>query len=319
MMMAGMRPIRAVLILTAVLLGLTGAFVAGTLFGLGAEPSGDFPAGMVIDAKSGFRKALGLQKAWASTSKDLSGSEAQPCPTDALIIVTGGQSNASNAISTPLDADPASRAYSFFDGRCYQLRDPLPGTTGTRGSVWSRLAPALSRATGRPVVFVNGAIGGSQYSDWLDPSSPYMGNLRDRVAAAANAIGPADIVLWHQGETDAWSRPTQAEIQPDIEKVTSTILSTFALKPTAKLVLYRVSLCTGERRKTSDLPLLAAQTAVARGNPRIVEGPNTDLLGRRFRHDDCHMNDAGAKAMAEQTLALIAPMLIRQHPAPTKP
>lgn len=305
-----MKPLIRRLIVGAVgITAVAGAFMAGTLYGLGADPYGDFPAGKMIAAKSAIRTTLGLSKSWSPTNADLSGQIQAPCPANPLVVITGGQSNASNAVSTPFDANPAAPVFMFFDGHCYRLRDPLLGTTGTRGSVWTRLGPALAERTGRPVVFVNGAIGGSQYSDWLAKGSPYMENLRKRVADAAKQIGPADIVLWHQGETDAWFVKNQAEVQPAIKQVTDTVLTTFALKPTAKLVLYRVSLCTGERRKQSNLPLLAAQTAVAEANPRIVAGPNTDRFDRRFRHDDCHLNDAGAKGVADDTLALIAPML----------
>jgi len=305
-----MKPVvRRVLVGAVAALALGATFVAGTVYGLMADPEGDFPAGAVIVAKTAARQWAGLSKNWAQINDDVAANAALPCPANALVVVTGGQSNAANAISTPLDADPAVPAFMFFAGKCYRLRDPLLGTTGGRGSVWSRLAPLLAAKTGRPVVFVNGAIGGSQYGDWLDPESPYMGWLRDRVAEAAKVVGPADIVLWHQGETDAWFRPTQAEIQPQIEKVTGIVLTSFALKPAAKLVLYRATLCTGERRKVSTPSVIAAQTAVAAGNPRIVAGPNTDQFGRRFRHDDCHLNDSGAQRTAEATLALIAPML----------
>ena len=294
---------------TVAVVAIAGAFLAGTVYGIESDPYGDFPAGTVIATKSAVRSTLGLSKSWSKTNAKLDGQIQVPCPANALVVVTGGQSNASNAISTPYDANPAAPVFMFFDSHCYQLRDPLLGTTGTRGSVWTRLGPALAERTGRPVVFVNGAIGGSQFGDWIAKGSPYMDNLRKRVADAAKQIGPADIVLWHQGETDAWFTRNQAEVQPAIKQVTDTVLSTFALKPTAKLVLYRVSLCTGERRKQSNLPLLAAETAVAEANPRIVPGPNTDRFDRRYRHDDCHLNDAGAKGMADETLALITPLL----------
>ncbi|AHE57207.1 SGNH/GDSL hydrolase family protein [Sphingomonas sanxanigenens] len=305
-----MKPlIRRVIAGTVAIAAIAGAFLAGTVYGIESDPYGDFPAGTLIAAKTQVRTALGMSKGWSKSNADLTDQIRRACPANALVVVTGGQSNASNAISTPFDADPAAPVFMFFDGHCFALRDPLLGTTGTRGSVWSRLGPALAARTGRPVVFVNGAIGGSQFSDWTDKRSPYMANLRRRVADAAKQLGPADIVLWHQGETDAWFTTSQAEIQPEIKQVTDTVLTSFALKPAAKLVLYRASLCTGARRRTSNQPLLAAQTAVAAANPRIVLGPDTDRFGRRFRHDDCHFNDAGARSMADATLALIAPML----------
>ena len=307
-----MKPVfRRVLIgFIAVLVSGT-ALIAGTIFGLTADPDGDFPAGTTVIAKNSLRKFLGISKTASQINRDIGANIPLPCPVHALVVVTGGQSNAANAISTPRDADPTLPVFMFFDGKCYALRDPLLGASGGGGSVWSRLGPILSARTGKPVVLVNGAIGGSQYDDWLDPKLPYMNWLRDRVAKAALILGPADIVLWHQGETDAWFHPARGEIQPKIKAVASTVLKSFALKPTAKLVMYRASICIGKRRKSGVPSIIAAQTAVANSNSRIVPGPNTDQFGLRFRHDGCHLNEAGARRMAEQSADLVAPLLAR--------
>lgn len=289
--------------------GLLAAFVGGTLWGLGADHDGDFPAGYIILTKNKIRNFVGLSKAKSKINDDISSNIKLPCPVNPVVVVTGGQSNSANAVSSPLDVGTNSNAYMFFDGYCYAIRDPILGANGIRGSIWSRFAPALAARLQRPVVIISGAIGGSQFADWIDPKLPYMRLLRDRVMDASRKIGPADIVLWHQGETDAWFKPRQSDIQPVIFRVTSTVMSTYAVKPGAKLVLYQASICTGERRKQSTAAVINAQAAVAAADPRVILGPNTDLLGRRYRHDDCHFNDVGAQIVANQTVDLVSQLL----------
>ncbi len=300
---------RRIVLLVVVVLVAIAAFAAGTIYGLGADPDGDVPAGTWIKLRGDLRAITGQDKQWAQINQDIGSNIALPCPRNAIVIATAGQSNAANAISTPLDANPAAPVFMFFKGRCYALRDPMLGSNGTFGSVWSRFAPMLAEQSGRPVVMISGAIGGSQFSDWTDPHSPYMRQLRDRVIDAARIVGPPDVVLWHQGETDAWFKPSQAELQPTIERALHTVLTTFPLKPDAKLVLYRASICTGAKRQASTASVIAAETAAVASDPRIVAGPNTDVLGDRFRHDHCHFNEEGARRVARMTLDVVTPLV----------
>jgi hypothetical protein len=297
------------LILLAILAAIAATFIGGTIYGLGADPNSEIPAGTLIRVREHLRRLVGHDKEWAVINADVASNIERPCPQDAIVIATAGQSNAANAISTPLDANTTLPVYMFFKGRCYALRDPLLGSNGTSGSVWSRFAPMLVARTGRPVVIISGAIGGSQFGDWTDPHSPYMPQLRKRVIEAAKIVGAPDVVLWHQGETDAWFKPSQAQLQPTIEKALHTLLTTFPLKPAAKLILYRASICTGAKRQASTPSVIAAETAAAASDPRIIAGPNTDVFGDRFRHDNCHFNEEGARRVAQLTLDVVTPLV----------
>lgn len=50
-----------------------------------------------------------------------------------MVAVVFGQANAGNAGQSPLNPGPG--VYSFFNGRLYADFDPLPRSTGNRGSV----------------------------------------------------------------------------------------------------------------------------------------------------------------------------------------
>ena len=80
------------------------------------------------DHKRELRLALGLPKRWVTGfNTDPVGYVAAPCPAAAIVIVTGGQSNAANALSDPLPVDPAAQAFMFHNGACYRQRDPVLG------------------------------------------------------------------------------------------------------------------------------------------------------------------------------------------------
>jgi len=282
-------------------------FVAGVLVTTDARSPRAFPVRPIVVARARLQHWAGIGRTWPRVANDLSDDRVAPCPTDALLVVTGGQSNAANSISTPRDADPAAPLFMFVDGACYLLRDPLPATTGGGGSIWSRLGPMLLTRTGRPVLFVNGAVGGSRFADWIDPTSPYFGRLQRNVAAAARIAGPVDLVLWHQGETDAALHPGRQRIEADIRAVLTRLLHELPLAPDARVMLYRASRCIGEGRENGVADIIAAQTAAVAIDPRVIAGPNTDRLGRRQRWDGCHFNEAGAEAVARMTMEALPP------------
>ena len=48
-----------------------------------------------------------------------------------------------------------------------------------------------------------------------------------------------------------------------------------------------------------------AQRQIAKDNPGVFFGPDTDALGKKFRYDACHFNDKGLEAAARAWFAAI--------------
>lgn len=280
----------------------TTGFVAGVLVTIDARSPRAFPVRPIVVVGAWLQQWADIGRIRPIISTDVSDDQAAPCPDDALVVVTGGQSNAANSISTPLDATPAAPLFMFMDGRCYLLRDPLLGASGVGGSIWSRLGPKLHARTGRPILFVNGAIGGSRFADWMNPASPHFSRLQRNVAAAERIAGPVDLILWHQGETDAALRPARSRIEKDIRAVLTRLLHELPIAPNARILLYRASRCAGVGRENGVAEIIAAQTAATTIDPRVIAGPNTDKLDQRQRWDGCHFNEAGAEAVAQMTM-----------------
>lgn len=283
-----MRPARALALLAGA--ALTAALAV--TYGIYAGRHDAFPAPLIVHAKAVAEDWLDLERRWRRpVFADTGAHIAAPCPRDPIVILTGGQSNAANAVSDPVDADPTVPAFMHFAGRCYRLADPLLGASGGGGSLWAALGQDVARAGGRPVVLINTALTATSYAAWLDGGSGYFAGLEARLAEAAEAGMKPHLILWHQGESDAHLLLDEAAFAAPLGALAERLLG-LALAPGAKLVLYQVSVCSGAR-SAGNAPLLAAQRRVAAGDPRILAGPNTDRLGPRARYDGCHFNGRG--------------------------
>src|SRR5690606_20036310 len=78
----------------------------------------------------------------------------------------------------------------------------LLGSTGDRGSVWTRLGDALIESGGfEQVLIIPIGVGGSSVRDWAGPDGPAARAVR--ASKALNRFGlRITHVLWHQGEAD---------------------------------------------------------------------------------------------------------------------
>ncbi len=267
------------------------------------------------DSKREFRLAMGLPKLWVRDfNTDTGDYERLACPgADAIVIVTGGQSNAANAFSEPLPADPAAQAFMMYGGHCYRLRDPVLGATDRGGSLWTGLGSALWRASGRPVVFINGAVGGSQLGDWLDDRSRYRQRLIAEVAMARAAGLVPDHVIWIQGETDAAVLLDPARYVDEMRQLVDRFDASGVFAKDVPWIVFRSTHCM--HRRGNGPAIDAAVTAWALHYPRIVLGPLASALGDDMRRDGCHFNGAGRDALVRATLPIFVPAVAAGPPA----
>ncbi|GGI67402.1 hypothetical protein GCM10007973_00730 [Polymorphobacter multimanifer] len=297
-----MRAVRRILL---VLLAMLVVAAIGLAALAATTPGGMQPA--MRDVRRGVRETLGLPKFWYDVRKVAKASGAAvacPDPAVTLTIVTGGQSNSGNSVEGRTASDPGEQLFVFDAGKCFVAADPMAGASGKRGSLWPDLGRRLHAATGRPVLFINGGIGGFQVADWLDRRSGYWDNLAGRVAAARQLGFEPGWILWHQGETDASTGISPERFERELGQLTRDLL---AAAPRAKLYLFQTTLCSSPRNLAGVPPLRAVQQAIADANPRIVAGLNTDTLDGRYRWDGCHFNAAGRDAInAEVARDLLA-------------
>lgn len=296
-----MRRIIKIIIVGSILLTPVFSFFAGAFV---ANESVRFSV-FLDTLQRTVREGLGLPKFWVELQlRDVNGRTriACPDPDTAVVIVTGGQSNASNSISSLSRTREGDQVFTFYDGACYVTADPVLGPAeGKGGSLWPDFGQRLAGELGRPILFLHSAIGGTQAVDWLDERSGYFASLERRIRQMQEAGYQVDWIMWHQGETDA--KVQRVNFQEDLTRLSDKLLAT---APAAKMYLFRTSRCDSPGRPGTSPYIRAAQTAVAKANPRIVAGTNTDQFGADFRRDGCHFNSRGRAAVNAVTVPDLA-------------
>lgn len=212
---------------------------------------------------------------------------------DAAILLLMGQSNAANS------GDRESRYkaihdvinFNWFDGKCYRAEDPLLGTDGDGGTIWTRLGDELIENAGyKQVVIVDIAASGTQIRTWAGENGP----ARRAIDAAEKLrrLGRRFThVLWQQGEAD-WA--TQPAVYIRLFKEMATYLRANGVE--APIFVAQSTLCLGRRapeiqRAQYDLPNLVEN---------VFPGANADAVDRfRDRQADfCHFRASGLAQLA---------------------
>jgi hypothetical protein len=205
---------------------------------------------------------------------------------DAAVILAMGQSNAGNYGETLYRPKQAVFNFNWNDGKCYRAEDPLLGSTGDRGSVWSRLGDALVETKQfKQVVIVPIAVGGSSVRDWAGPDGPSQ-----RAVRANEALGRIGLhvthVLWHQGEADyEMHKEVYARL---FSRMTDYIR---AAGINAPVFVATATVCNN----TGASQIREAQRELPFRLANVFAGPDTDALDSIYDRRDnlCHFSDRG--------------------------
>lgn len=305
------------------------AALAAAGFAIAVLAPSRFPGRILSQSRELYREmkweaaALGYA-AW-HTSK--------PCPADAITILALGQSNAANSLGAPEAARPELAAFSFFRGRCYPIGDPLPGSSGSGGSLWTRLAHRLAERTTRPILVVDGAHGGTTVADWLARHPGHTVRAAEAVRQLRRRVSGPVLAFWLQGEADALAATGQEAYAIALKQVIATITKAADeggshAQPEARLQ-WRIAIQSrcGSMTAANDA-VRAAQLATIDPLRGILAGPDLDRLDEVYRSDGCHFNAAGRERVIELLLQALeswetgeppSPVLPRRTTIPTKP
>lgn len=213
-----------------------------------------------------------------------------------MVALVFGQSNSANFGLTLRTSKPG--VYSFYMGKCFQAADPLPGAAGKGGSIWTRLGDMiLSSKLYDNVIFVPVGVGGTTVADWKPGGSVHY-KLMDGLRGAMATGFTFTHLLWMQGEEDAAKKTSRKLYVEDFEEMLAALRSGGV---DAKLLVSQTSLCGSFE---SDA-VRRAQRQLAKDHPGVFPGPDTDAIGKRYRHDACHFNDMGLKTVAFAWLVAI--------------
>jgi hypothetical protein len=269
--------------------------------------------------------------------QDTAGRMAEPCPgpgAGTAVLFAFGQSNASNIGAGRRKGQPGLINFNIFDGKCYRATDPLLGSSGTGGAVWTALGNRLIlEGALDSVIVVPIAIGGSSINRWADPR-----DLGARIAFAGAALQDAGIKVTHvlviHGEADhhaaaAWSRLRPSEfrrLRPNGSRYSMRSKAYAAHFLTVRNhlkslgingpVYVAVKTRCGDTGPDIEGPVSKAQRDLALNYDGIHPGPNINAFADiNYRSDLCHLSDAGI----EKTAKIWAKILIGNDAIQTNP
>lgn len=229
-------------------------------------------------------------------------------PQCAVVLVLG-QSNAGNHGDTPYSAQRAVYSLDFLRMNCYRAVDPLPGASGTGGSVWSRLGDRLiEERLFQRVLYVPLAFGGSFLTDWCP-----QGVMNRRVQLAlsrlkkdlGSSILPFSAVIWQQGEAEAnHTEMTAAAYKMHFHDLLGDLRSNGVFAP---IFVARATVCeAGPHPFKNHDAIREAQTSLPDSHAGIFAGPDTDTIGTTDRYDGCHLADGGLKRCCDLWLEVLS-------------
>ncbi len=208
-----------------------------------------------------------------------------------MVALLLGGSNAANEGESPRVAN--ERVFNVFNGRLFRAEDPLLGSTGEGGSVWTRLGDELiERKLYDEVVFVPMAVGDSEIARWRPGGDLHRG-LIQRIREARSTMGLTFThILWDQGVRDALRKTSKAAYQEAFRTMLDSIRKEGVTAP-----IY-VSVATRCGKEKPNRTIQGAQTELVSSMTGIYEGPNTDTLGLEYRFDGCHFTEEGLRRAA---------------------
>ncbi|HTI85961.1 MAG TPA: sialate O-acetylesterase [Alphaproteobacteria bacterium] len=224
------------------------------------------------------------------------------------VFLVMGQSNAANHGDRRHTANDRVFSFDFFRVQATVASDPLPGASGSGGSVWTRLGDRLiNEGVFKRVLFIPIAFGGTYVADWAPNGSMNrrtafaLGRLR---RALGTRIINVSAVLWQQGEAEANHTTMSAEqYQHAFQEVVADLRARGVFAP---VMAACSTLCeAGERTHDNADEIRKALRGLDDPASGLLRGPDTDVIGHEDRYDRCHLADSGLSRCADLWFAAI--------------
>ncbi len=235
----------------------------------------------------------------SSTDLPIESSQA-PVLADDNAAFTGlllGQSNAGSHGLTFKDQTTPVNSYQFWQGNLYPASDPLFGSSGDGGSIWTQLSPRLLDDH-QAVVWAATVVGATSVADWA-PGGAYHQHLLDMLRAIQSAKVPVDAIFWMQGETDATRKTTEEEYFQRLRRVIEVLRSSL---PDTAIYLAKSTRCYQYEPYE---PVRKAIDQLVAEIDGVYPGIDLDTLGLGFRFDGCHLTQEGQTLAAQQWYELL--------------
>jgi hypothetical protein len=213
-----------------------------------------------------------------------------------------GQSNAANHGGTPYTARGEVYGLDFLRMRCFHASDPLPGASGTGGSIWSRLGDLLiEKRVFERTLFVPLAFGGAYIVDWI-PGGKFHGRTALALSRLRKDLSglllPFSAVLWQQGEAEAnHTRMSALTYTKHFHDIVGDLRNNGVFAP---VFVAQATKCDAGPHPYENRPAIReAQSTLPDPSAGVFPGPDTDSIGASDRYDGCHLSEKGLRRCSE--------------------
>jgi lysophospholipase L1-like esterase len=258
-------------------------------------------------ARDAVSRLAGAGRAPMALESDTSWRESVTCPPAndrTMVALVFGQSQAANQVEARFVG--SDRVLNHFHGRCYRAADPLLGTDGGGGNVWTLVGNELvGKKRFDSVVLVTAAVSGSPIGQWAPG-----GRLHAHLLEAVHSLGPGlsfTHVFIQQGESDLTFGTTGEDYLARFGAVITALRQNGIDAPI--FVAIESGYCDGAGTPPApDNPIALAQKQLIAGRDGIYFGPDMDaaLDSASDRHDRCHLSGTGARKLSRLWEAAIA-------------
>ena len=216
-----------------------------------------------------------------------------------MIALAFGQSNAGNYGKNAYTPHNAF-VFNFNNGKLYTAKDPLIGTEGKGGSVWTRLGDKLiDSGLYNKVILIPIAAGGSSIERW--GSGDCFKKLQQTLIMLDSLHIRLTHIFWHQGETDNILNSSKAKYKENLGAIFQVLRKYQSADFYVSIASYHpVSIA---KPLGVDNVIREAQKEFINENKGVLVGPDTDtLIHAIHRHDSVHFSDFGMSLFTQQGL-----------------
>ena len=209
------------------------------------------------------------------------------------VILIIGQSNAANYGARLFSSE--GKIYAYHKGKVLKAKDPLPGASGKKGSIWIPFSEILMKnQIYDEVLLVNIAEGSSTVTDWA-VDGKYHKKLTGTLCELENMDLLPDFVVWQQGEEDNLLQTSCDTYKMKLQEIISTING----KIHNASVVISLTSYSPSAKNAFNTDIRRAQQEIIQENWNVFPGPDTDLYtGPDYRYDGIHFSEAGMVKIA---------------------
>jgi lysophospholipase L1-like esterase len=286
----------------------SGLIAIAYVLGVWSESAHWAPATFLARVGDPIQRLVGRNPPPPSLQDEPFGRRPIPCPEAGertMVALVLGQSQAANQVQERFVGGKG--VFNFRRGHCYAAVDPLLGTGGDKGNVWTLVGTDLvAERRFDAVVLVTIAIGGTSIAQW-SPGGRLHEHLMDAVTAIA-PVFPFTHVFIAQGETDFLSQTPPDDYFRNFAALIASLRQRGLDVPI--FVAIESGFCDAAATPAQPgNPIAAAQKRIIATQEGVYFGADMDAVNAPSdRYDGCHMTGSGARKLAKLwTQAITAP------------